>query len=276
MTMITSLEYPSFLMSFPFTLSNRFPNNLYMKVNSDTYDLKKAWDQWIALYSRLSSEGIVYLLPAKGNFQDLPFVANIGAVLPHLKNTILVSNFKSWPRRGEEMLAWPFFESLGYRVFQPPFSWEGEADLKWIRHNIYVAPYGQRTELEAHRWMEKLFDMEVISIFIGDSHFFHLDCLFFPFSSTKALVGTLALQNEDIKKLEKIVDIIPVPHEHLYDAWTNSVRIGNKVYNSHKSDKPFEDLMAKYNLEVECFDLSEFEKSGADLSCLVMFLRRGF
>jgi len=271
----SELSESAFLMNFPFTVDNREPNNVLMNKFSEKYNYERAFSQFMSLYKIVTANALVYILPSEKDLQDLFYVANLGCYLPHLNNnTILLANFQSPPRIGEDYVGQKFFESMRYNVYQSPYYWEGEADLKYIRDNIYVSCYGARTVKESHAWMENNFNMHIIDIETPDPNLYHLDCSFFPLNETQALVVTSSLSKKDIKKLEKVLEVIPVPEKHKYDDWTNIVRIKNKILYSPVNDshKELEKTLGKLNLEVVPVDMSEFAKSGAALSCMMMHL----
>jgi len=59
----------------------------------------------------------------------------------------------------------------------------------------------------------------------------------------------------------------------VYDGWTNSVRIGNTIFNNPRDEKSagaLRKVLDKHGFELETIDLSEFNKSGADLSCMCL------
>ena len=266
------LEFPCFLMNFPFTVSNDSPNNAWMKDNKEyNYDL--AFSQFMQLYHYVSGHALIYLLPSTYEYQDLPFVANIGCYLPHVKEpTIIVANFKSPPRKGEDEIGSKFFESMGYKVHKPPFTWEGEADLKYIRDNIYLGGYGIRTDVRSYKWMMSKFDMKIIPVKMTDEKLYHFDCVIFPLSDTKILAATKVLSKEDIKALESVVEIVDIPEEFIYNGWTNCIRLGNKILHAPPSEEShieeFKKFITQIGYEPVIMDLKEYEKSGADLSCM--------
>lgn len=272
----TAWQGPAFLMNFPLSVSNCIPNNAWMSPETQgKYDKTRAANQWMKLYRKLSETSLVYILPGCGNFQDLPFVANLGCYLPHIldRKVILLANFSSIPRRGEDVIGRRFFESFEYLVEQPLHRWEGEADLKWVRENIYIGGIGSRSTIEAYNWMSKEFEMEVPCIELSDPKLYHLDCVYFQLTDTKALVNVTALRPQDIKKLERLVEIVEVPEAFKYEGWTNCIRINDSIlYGPSAPWELFESLLAKHDFQLETFDLTEFDKSGADLSCLCFHL----
>jgi len=114
----SQLPIPAFVMNFPFTLDTAVPNNIWMQ-EMEEKELKinkgNAYRQFLDLYQFVAGNSLVCNLPATGNYQDLVYVANMGLQLPHIKdsNNIIMANFTSEPRQGEEEVGKPFFESMG-------------------------------------------------------------------------------------------------------------------------------------------------------------------
>jgi N-dimethylarginine dimethylaminohydrolase len=269
----SQLDFPALLMNFPFTVDNRADNNALMKKGAAPYNRAKAFSQFMELYASLAKDALVYLLPSGGDYQDLPFVANLGLCPPHEPETMLLANFTSPPRKGEAKVGRAFFEQMGFHILQPPYHWEGEADLKFIRKNLYIGGYGQRTEREALDWMADKVSADIVEVRLNDPKLYHFDCSFFPLDSDKALVAVAALDPGDVAKIEKVVNIVEVPREYVYDGWTNSVRLGSRLLHAdsgERSNAAMRDLVGRHGFELECVNLSEFGKSGADLSCMVL------
>jgi N-dimethylarginine dimethylaminohydrolase len=242
----------------------------------------------------MASEALVYLLPTPRDCscQDLTYTANLGVVLAHLpdRNTVVISNFTSAPRRGETEIGRRFFESMGYDVIVAPFKFEGEADLKHLHDNVYIGGYGIRSDRQAYDWMEQTFDMKVIKVELIDEYLYHLDCSVFPLTTDECLVCTDMFTHEEIAEIEKHTGIIDVPVDACYAGITNSVRLSNTIMNSShihdlsRDDEEYaeelmknrllEDIAAARAFDVAYFNLGEFQKSGALLSCMVMHLNR--
>jgi N-dimethylarginine dimethylaminohydrolase len=213
-------------------------------------------------------------------------------VLDHLpdRNTVVISNFASPPRRGETPVGVKFFWDLGYTVQVPPAHFEGEAELKQLHDNIYVGGYGIRSEKESYDWMEQQFDMQIIRTRLSDPYLYHLDCQIFPITREHTLVCTDLFTPEEVAALEQVTGIIPVSIEECYSGICNCVRLPHQVLNSShvhglragtedytlevRKNRRLEDICANLALEVSYFNLSEFHKSGALLSCMVMHLNR--
>lgn len=289
----SQLPIQSYLLNFPFTLSTDDPNNIWMKeMTNDELKLNKskAYRQFMDLYNFMAGQSLVYLLPSEGNFQDLVYVANLGIQLPHIKddNIILLSNFTSPPRQGEELVGQKFFNQMGYKTFISPYKWEGEADLKYIGGNNYIGGYGIRSNIESYDWMEEKFDMNIIKVEMVDEYLYHLDCTIFPLNRDKTLVCTSLYDPDEIVDIERYTDVIDVSEDDAMYGLTNSVRLGNMVltashiselkkgtddYNGEKHKiESLEKICGDHGMELAVFNLSEYIKSGALLSCLVFHL----
>ena len=282
---------PAFVMCPPFSLSADNPNNVFMKKipkEKREIDMNKAFHQFLSVYKFLSSNALVYLLPSRHGLQDLPYVANLGIKLPHInENLIVVANFKSEPRRRETDLGKCFFEMMGYKTIVAPKYFEGEADLKWLNNNVYVGGFGVRTNIEALTWFHDKFDMKIIPVRSTDD-LYHLDCTIFPLSSTSAVVVEDAIEPRVLKAIEKHVEVITVPKHLGPSGVTNCVRVnklvlaGSKIFDLKRTDEEYsleagkiqclETLCAARGFEPVIFNLSEFSKSGAAISCMIMHL----
>jgi N-dimethylarginine dimethylaminohydrolase len=289
---VTEQDVPAFLMNVPFSLSTDQPNNAWMlgmEEGERRVDLPTALRQFRELYAFLAGRAIVYLLPSRDGLQDQTYVANLGVVLPHLAEpTVVVSNFRSEPRRGEREVGIAFFEDLGVPLELAPPYFEGEADLKHLSGDVYVGACGLRTSRGALRWFERRFDMNLIRFPMRNEYLYHLDCSIFRITRDDALVCTAAADAAALRAIERHVGVIDVSLDDAESGITNCVRIGDCVLCASNIDaldagdddypyerskvKTLEEICAKRKLTPVFFDLSEFMKSGAMLSCMIMHL----
>jgi N-dimethylarginine dimethylaminohydrolase len=293
----TQLERPAFLLNFPFSFSTQCPNNPWMQdlpTDRRQPDLKRASVQFLELYRSISADGLVYVLPTprSAELQDLMYTANLGIVLDHLpdRNTVVISNFTSEPRRGEAAVGIEFFRQMGYDVHVPETKFEGEAELKHLYDNVYIGGYGIRSERATYDWMERNFDMRIIKVRETEPYLYHLDCTIFPVTSENTLVCTKLFEADEVAELEKVTNVIEVSVDEAFSGICNSVRLPKTVLNSShihelkagtddyqhelQKNRKLEDIAAELALEVSYFNLSEYHKSGALLSCMVMHLNR--
>jgi N-dimethylarginine dimethylaminohydrolase len=289
------LPIQSYVMNFPFTLSTSDPNNIWMQELTDeelTVNRPKAYKQFMDLYQFMAGGSLVYLLPSEGNFQDQVYVANLGIHLPHIKNEnhIILSNFTSDPRKGEELVGEKFFNQMGYKTAISPYKWEGEADLKYLYGNKYIGGYGIRSNIKTYEWMEEQYNMDIIKVAMVDEYLYHLDCSIFPLNTEQTLICTELFDPEELSDIERHTEIIDINVDDALGGITNSVRYGNmilcasniselkKSHEYYEGEKhkiaTLEKICSDAGMEPVIFNLSEYMKSGAMLSCMVMHLNK--
>lgn len=275
-------------------MSANIPNNKWMKKLSPKeriVDTDKAMAQFYQMYSLFSQEVLVYLLPPKDGLQDQVYITNAGVVLPHLDKTIILSNFKAKGRPGEEKELKEFVSKMGYKTMACPFNFEGEAELKWVKDNIYIGGYGgaeKRTNILSLVWIEKNFDTKIIKVEETDPLTYHLDCSVFPINSSKIICNSDLIKGDILKQIEKIAEVIPITKKEAQYGLTNSLRIGSIIYNASdikdlklddedyefqkQKNEKLEKICRDVGLELIFINLSEFNKSGAALSCCILHL----
>ena len=284
-------------MNLPFSMSADVANNVWMEEidsNERKVDVPRAVNQFLQLYHFMAADAVVYLLPTPrlSGLQDLVFTANMGITLEHLKekNVVILSNFTTRVRRPETRVGNDFFELMGYQVINPPHHFEGEAELKHLYGNHYIGGYGERSDRKAYEWMADEFDMNIIPVQETDPYLYHLDCTVFPLTHEETLVCTGMYTKEEVNAIEAVTNIIDIEVDDAFTGLCNSVRLGNTILNASNihemksSDKYYEselnknrvleDIAVKYGFEPAFFNLSEYFKSGALLSCMVMHLNR--
>ena len=291
----SQLPIQSFVMNFPFSLSTSDPNNIWMQELTDdelAINKPKAYKQFMDLYNFVAGGALVNLLPSEGNLQDQVYVANLGIYLPHItdENHIILSNFTSNPRKGEEHVGEKFFNQMGYKTAISPYKWEGEADLKFLYDNVYIGGYDIRSDIKTYEWMEENYGMNIIKLEMVDEYLYHLDCYVFALNQDQTLIFTELYEEDEIKMLEKHTEIIDIDAEDALGGLTNSIRMGNmilcasnisemkKTHEYYAGEKhkleTLEKICGDAGMEPVIFNLSEFMKSGAMLSCMMMHLNR--
>lgn len=288
---IQDIDRPVLLLSPPLGLSTDIPNNAWMEKMSPEdrkVNLPRALEEFHGFVNKLSKDALVFLLPPYPGLQDLVYVANLGLVPTHAPETVILSNFKSEPRRGEDIIGANFLSQLGYRVIKAPYYFEGEADFKHIRDNVYVGAHGMRTSIKFLKWFEETFDAHVIPFEMTDPLCYHLDGCVLPLREDKVAVCVDVVGANTIKEIEKFAEIIPISQIDAQSGALNSVLVSNKIYSdtiidslskyTERYDRELSKIkavekMAKFaNFDPNFVYMSEFEKSGAALSCLVMNL----
>ena len=291
---LSKLETPSqyasqvFAMCPPVYVDNKINNNVWMKGSDKPIDKTVFMAQWKNLYHLIASEAIVFLVtPVKG-LQDQVYL-NSAVYLPNVKtDTIILSNFTAEGRAGEEIVAGSLFADLGYEVIKCPYKFEAEPELKYLRDNIYIGGYGVRTDSQAHVWLKNNFDCNIVMVKETDTKLYHLDCMALPLGKEDLMLCTALVEPEQLKKVEKVCNVVPVSKNSAYMGICNSLKLEDVIFNSSKlqfmkkSDEDYdkerkkndelEKICGTMGIEIVYVDLSECEKSGAYLSCYFMGL----
>ena len=295
------MNFPVLLMNLPLSLSAQIPNNAYMEELSPIQReicLDRAIAQFLSLYKHVAQQALVYLLPSTPGFQDQPYVSNLGVVLPHCDtDTVIISRFRSAPRVGEDRIGADFFRLMNFTVERPPEEldaepvyFEGEADLKHIQGNLYVGAHGMRTSRNALRWAAERFEMEVVPFRTINPYLYHLDCCFLRITEESVLLCTALADRICLRAIEQRCEIIDISLEQARAGVTNCVLLpGEVLCNSNivelDNDDPkyltekskiecLEKIGSRFGRTLRVFCMSEFYKSGALLSCLIMHIRQ--
>lgn len=289
-SILTRLSQPAFLLNIPFSLETRVANNAtMMKLGPQgrRVNRQRLLEQWQMLYHHMSARALVYLIPSQQGLQDQTFVANLAVLPPHTQRPLaLISKFRAKARHGETKSGVRFFESAGFKTVVAPFHFEGEADLKYLRHTIYFGGYGLRSSLKAQAWMKDKHGFQIIPIPLMDPHLYHLDCVLHVLARDRIMLATASLPAETVKAAARKAEILDVPLDLAYRGATNIARLGNQLlcdsslpqlkrgdslYSVERKKRRFlEKLAGEQGLEAVFFNMSEFYKSGAMLSCLVL------
>lgn len=278
----------------PFQADNDVPNNAWMEDEYEASDREKHMNEWMRLYKDLSSLALVYLPPCGKGLRDQIYISNAAMVFPHKQGEALIANFIAKGRPGETPVTEQFLKSLGYKTKVCPHIFEGSADIKPLFYGkgevVYVSGYGIRTEIAAHRWIEKEYDCKVISYEQKDAMAYHLDCVVEPVDYANTVVATKGVDPKTIKEIEKYTNIIPLEDQALVQAGaTNFFRCGNYLFigsdiNDLKGDPYYaedyelekkklafvEKVANSCGLEVNAYNLGEDLKQGACCSCNIL------
>ncbi len=283
-----------FLLCLPLAYDTNVKNNIWMQDYNDTeiiVNREKAMRELHKLYRSLTREGIVNLLPHSEacKLQDLVFIANNGIVIRDKGDSVFVApKFFAPNRVGEELLAIEYFKQRGVKVIQCPYFFEGEADLKKISSTHYVGGYGLRSCREAYEWFEEQFGLNIIKVEMKDERLYHLDCAILPLKEGLTLVATDAFSAQELRAIEAQTEIVPVTYDEACAGITGSLVVGDKIFADYSYDRTnsrecpvaikngklkqqkLDLICRKYGMDVEYFDLTEYYKGGASLSCLVL------
>jgi N-dimethylarginine dimethylaminohydrolase len=134
--------------------------------------------------------------------------------------------------------------------------------------------YGFRTEIEAHAQIQKFFDVELVSIHLTDSRFYHIDTCFCPLSGGFLMYHPPAFDFDSRMAIESRIPShkrIVVDTADAGNFACNAVNIGDRVF-LNKASQPLKARLMIAGFEVYEIGLSEFLKAGGSAKCLTLKL----
>ncbi len=262
----------SFLMCPPDHYDVDYVINPWMEGNIHRSSIERAKEQWQGLYHIIKERATVSLVdPVKG-WPDMVFTANAGLVLGQ---NVVLSRFFHPERQGEEPYFKAWFEGQGYTVCELPkdLPFEGAGDALLDREGRWLwAGYGFRSELDSHPYLGEWLDIEVVSLRLVDSRFYHLDTCFCPLTDGYLLYYPAAFDAYSNRTIELRVPAAKRLAIAEADAVTfacNAVNIGHTVILNKASDRLKSQLNA-CGFDVVETPLTEFLKAGGAAKCLTL------
>ena len=262
------------LMCPPDYFSVDYVINPWMAGNEGQLDIDRARDQWRALRDELAAVADIALLEPQPDLPDLVFTANAGFVEG---NKVVPSHFMPHERRPEEAYLKQWFAEQGYELYVLPddIGFEGAGDCLIDRAGPWLwTGYGFRTEIEAHAFLAKWFDREIVSIRLVDSRFYHIDTCLCPLTGGYLLYYPGAFDAESIAAIESRVPPdkrICVSADEAGDFTCNAVNVGDHVF-AHRFSGALKKQLGAAGFTVHEVRLSEFLKAGGSAKCLTLRL----
>ena len=260
------------LMCPPDYFSVDYVINPWMAGQEGEPDMQRAMQQWVALKDAISEHADVVTMDPQPKLPDLVFTANAGVVFG---KKAIASHFMPMERRPEEAHNKQWFRDNGFDLLNldDKIGFEGAGDCLFDRGGEWLwTGYGFRTEIEAHAEIQKFFDIEVVSIRLTDSRFYHIDTCFCPLNGGFLMYHPPAF---DFDSRIAIESRIP-PHKRIVvdtsDAGNfacNAVNVGDTVFLNKASD-PLKARLMLAGFKVRSVDLSEFLKAGGSAKCLTL------
>jgi ornithine--oxo-acid transaminase len=248
--------------------------NPWMKGNLGSSSRLRALQQWEELYGVLRGLADIHLVEPMAGSPDMVFTANAGLARD---GVVAISSFYHPERQGEETHFRHWFHDAGYVVVDLPRDtpFEGEGDALFSADgSILWAGHGTRTLETSHGALQRLWDVEVISLRLVDPRFYHLDTCFAPLEDGSLLYYPAAFDDESLKKIEAVYAaekrIAAGDNDALAFA-CNAVNLGKTIVLNCISAELERELRGRgfYVIQVQ---LDEFLKAGGAAKCLVMKL----
>ncbi len=246
--------------------------NPWMEGNVHRSSRDRAEAQWHQLHEVLKRYATVELVTPQPGWPDMVFTANAGLVLD---KTAVLSRFFHVERQGEEPHFQKWFEDNGFKVHtlppSLPFEGAGDALLDRAGHCLW-AGYGFRSELDSHPYLAKWLDIEVLSLRLIDSRFYHLDTCFCPLTDGYLLYYPAAFDTYSNHLIEKRVPAekrIAIDEVDAINFACNTVNVDRIVVMNQASDSLKKTLSERGFTVVET-PLTEFLKAGGAAKCLTL------
>jgi N-dimethylarginine dimethylaminohydrolase len=248
--------------------------NPWMAGHEGSPDIELAKEQWETLRGELAEYADIVIMEPQPDLPDLVFSANAGVVYG---NKAIASHFMPKERRPEEPHLKKWFRENGYELLDldEKIGFEGAGDCLFDRGGPWLwTGYGFRTEIEAHAEIQKFFDVELVSIHLTDSRFYHVDTCFCPLAGGFLMYHPPAFDFDSRMAIESRIPShkrIVVDTADAGNFACNAVNIDDRVF-LNKASQPLKARLMIAGFEVHEIGLSEFLKAGGSAKCLTLKL----
>ena len=248
--------------------------NPWMAGQETSLNIDLAKQQWNALNDAISEVADVVTMDPQPDLPDMVFTANAGVVYG---NKAIASHFMPHERRPEEPHFKKWFRDNGFELLDldEKVGFEGAGDCLFDRGGPWLwTGHGFRTEIEAHKKIREFFDVDLVSICLTDSRFYHIDTCFCPLTGGFLMYHPPAFDFDSRIAIESRVP----PHKRIVvdtaDAGNfacNAVNVGDTVILNKASD-PLKARLMLAGFKVVESEVSEFLKAGGSTKCLTLNL----
>jgi N-dimethylarginine dimethylaminohydrolase len=246
--------------------------NPWMAGHESSLDLELAKQQWQKLRDAISEKADVVVMEPQPELPDMVFTANAGVVYG---NKAVASHFMPHERRPEEAHFKKWFSDNGFELLDldEKIGFEGAGDCLLDRGGSWLwTGYGFRTEVEAHDAIQNFFAVDLVSIKLTDSRFYHIDTCFCPLTGGFLMYHPPAFDFESRIAIESRIPAdkrIIVDTQDAGNFACNAVNVGDTVIVNKASDH-LQAQLADKGFKVVEVGLSEFLKAGGSAKCLTL------
>ncbi|MCA9341712.1 hypothetical protein KC952_04260, partial [Candidatus Saccharibacteria bacterium] len=222
------------------------------------------------LIAKIRQLGInVDIIDQKPNTPDMVFTTDQGIIM---KDSVLLANFHYSERQQERVYYRKWFRNHGFRLrsLSDTFSLEG-GDALFFRGQLLVGT-GFRTSPETCSELNKRFDIDTIGLELIDSRYYHLDTCLLVIDDKTIFYYPPAFSKSSIARLKDSTPVLlELSHEEAAGYAANSFISGkNAVIQSGLPS--FIHKLHKLDILVHEVDVSEFNKAGGGIHCLINIL----
>lgn len=215
---------------------------------------------------------------------DIVFAANGGLSLPRLPEAVILLPWMKYSQRKNELpYLMDIYEDLNIKMIEFPGSdsapYEGAAESKWFNNGeLLVMGYGYRCTKESVKLMKALLhDIYtsygvnppiILSFEIQNPDYYHLDLAALELNQTDCIIHEDAIKQKDLLRLRKYINVQTIKSSDKFCL--NSIVDGDNLltHTLNKSTRKILHELSGKNI-IEC-DVSEFEKAGGGVRCLVL------
>jgi N-dimethylarginine dimethylaminohydrolase len=265
----TSLRTRRFLMCPPAYFGVVYAINPWMhpELPADAAAAVRQWTELRATYERAGH--VVETIKPRHGLPDMVFAANSALVID---GVALLARFRHAQRTGEERFYEKWFRAHGFDVRHAEHVHEGEGDFVVMR-DVILGGTGFRTERDAHREVERVFDREVVTLELVDPRFYHLDTALFALDRDQIAYAPAAFSEGSRAELaRRYPDAVVVDEHDMVAFGCNSASDGSNVFMPVGADGLAQELAARGFTPVP-IDLSELRKAGGSVKCCTLELR---
>jgi len=245
--------------------------NVHMQLRRPV-DYIKACSQHLNLTRILLDNGAnINFIKPQPELVDMVFAAN-GALIDHVSNTAIVSNFKADTRINESYYWKNFLRENNYNVVTTSAKFEGQGDALFSHNNkILWYGYGFRSEIiAAYQITDQCSHLTVQTLKLCDPRFYHLDTCFCVLDENTVMYYPGAFDEESEQKIKiAFTNIVKVSENDAQHFACNAVVL-NKTIVLHCVSNPLKKELQNYGFTVVENNMSEFLLSGGSAKCCVM------
>lgn len=230
-------------------------------------DAKLAMKQWENLKDALESLNIdVDVIEQQPDVPDMVFATDQGIVR---EGAVLLANFRYDQRKKERQYYREWFRACGFRLraLSNVFSFEGGDTLFF--GNMLMVGTGFRANVASCEELANKLDVDTIPLRLVNPLFYHLDTCFLPIDDETAFYYPPAFSDNSQKLLKKLVKNLHEFSENEAEGFAaNSFVSGDSIVIQSNLGS-FEKRLEKLGKHVKIVDVSEYNKSGGGIHCLI-------
>jgi N-dimethylarginine dimethylaminohydrolase len=264
--------------------------NPYMDT-SHPLNKTKVTKSWNILVDTIKPKPAIFSLPKTANVPDIVFIASAGLSLPRLPEPVVILPWMKYAhRRAELPYICSMLQTLGIRAVPFPGDasapFEGQPDAKWFHDGAtLVCGYGYRSSRKSFRILKHLLDtiygsygVEPPQVHVFKKQhfdFYHLDIGMFEYNQTACIIHDYLFSTEDKARLRRLLGAKNVHVFRSEDTFAlNAIDCGSYMICHELNRDDAEFLRTHTGKRLHQIDMSEFQKSGGSVRCLVFDVYR--